>query len=107
MQSESKDPSAHIAQHANFSLERISRLVSDLEQELSMAPDGSPRLDALREEIANLKHTLAKSDEPAHDIEEKLHAMRRNMADFAASVEGEVLKESRYLAELGRILGLV
>lgn len=107
MQSESRNPSASVAQHANFSLERISRLVSDLEQELSKAPDGSARLDALREEIASLKHTLARPDEPQNEIEDRLHAMRHNMADFAASVEGEVLKESRYLAELGRILGLV
>ena len=107
MQSESRNPSTTVAQHANFSLERISQLVSDLEQELSRAPVGSARLDALREEIASLKHTLAKPDEPSKEIEERLHAMRTNMADIAASVEGEVLKESRYLAELGRILGLV
>ncbi len=47
---------------SEFSLERITQLVSDLEQELQAAPPGSAKLDALREEIVVLKRTLAQPE---------------------------------------------
>ncbi len=96
-----------------FSLERIAKLVSDLEQELSGAPADSPKVAALRTEIDALKHTLASAD-PDHDdagagpeLKARLHGTHRNLDDLLASVEGEVLRDTRYLTELGRILGLV
>ncbi len=107
MQFESKDPSPSVAHHAEFSLERISRLVSDLEQELALAPAGSPKLHALHDEIALLKQTLSQPNGPAEDIEQQLHGMREKLSDLAASVEGEVLRDTPYLAEIGRILGLI
>ncbi len=107
MTANSKDPSAPVAQHADFSLERISRLVFDLEQELALAPSSAPGLDALREEIANLKRALASPVDEYHQLEEQLHGMRGKLSDFAASVEGEVLKDTPFIAELGRILGLI
>ena len=45
-----------------FSLERIAKLVSDLEQELSGAPAGTAKVAALRAEIVALKQTLASVD---------------------------------------------
>ena len=106
MQTDSRNPPASTAHHADFSLERISRLVSDLEQELAKAPTASPRLNALREEIDLLKHTLS-SDDQSDKTVEQLHGMRRSLNEFAASVEGEVLKDTPYLTELGRILGFI
>ncbi len=90
-----------------FSLERIASLVSDLEQELSGAPAGSPKVDALRDEIAALKQTLASSDATQPELQSRLHGTHRNLNDLVASVEGEVLRDTPYLTELGRILGLV
>ncbi len=90
-----------------FSLERIARLISDLEQELEAAPPGSPKVDALRAELEDLKRTLASPDRHPPELEERLHGVRSRLDDMIASVEGEVLRDSRYLAELGRILGLV
>ncbi len=90
-----------------FSLERINRLVSDLEQELAAAPPGSPKIDALRAELDDLKRTLASPDGRTPELEERLHGVRGKLDDFIASVEGEVLRDTRYLTELGRILGLV
>ncbi len=90
-----------------FSLERISRLVSDLEQELAGAPPGSPKIDALRAELGDLKRTLASPEGHTPELEQRLQGVRGHLDDFIASVEGEVLRDSRYLAELGRILGLM
>ena len=91
----------------DFSLERIARLVSDLEQELAAAPPGSPKVDALRAEIAALKRTLAGPDGATPELTEQLHGVRGKLSEVVASVEGEALKDTPYLVELGRILGLV
>ena len=89
-----------------FSLDRISKLVSDLEQELARAPAGQPHLDELRAEVAELKQTLNASAHP-DEVAESLHNVRGKLSDVAARAEGEVLKDTPYLAEIGRILGLV
>lgn len=106
MQTDSRNPSATTTPHVDFSLERISRLVSDLEQELAKAPSGSPRLNALRDDIDALKQTLSSTDQSDKTVE-RLHGMRSSLSEFAASVEGEVLKDTPYLTELGRILGFI
>ena len=90
-----------------FSLERIARLVSDLEQELAAAPAGSPKVDALRAEIEVLKRTLASPEAATPELKDQLHGVRGRLNDVVASVEGEALKDTHYLVELGRILGLV
>ncbi len=90
-----------------FSLERIARLVSDLEQELEAAPAGSPKVNALRAEIGVLKRTLASPDGAGPEITEQLQGVRGRLTEVVASVEGEALKDTPYLVELGRILGLV
>ena len=89
------------------SLERISTLVSDLEQELSTAPSDSPRVMALRDELVLLRRTLSASDGEAELLRRRLHGTHGKLDDLLASVEGEVLRDTPYLAELGRILGLV
>lgn len=107
MHPDANEPSPPVTQHANFSLERISQLVSDLEQELAQAPAGAPGLDALREEINALKHTLANSGRAEDDMEQTLHRVRNSLSELASNVENEVLKDTPYLTEIGRILGLI
>ena len=92
---------------SEFSLERIKQLVSDLEQELLTAPTGSAKLDALREEIAVLKRMLQEPEGASGDLDAQLHWIRSKLNEVLASVEGEALKDTPYLVELGRILGLV
>ncbi len=96
-----------------FSLERITQLVSDLEQELSNAPPGSAKIEALRSELDIIKRMLSKPEGQPHDAHEthelnqQLHSLRTQVDELLASVEGEVMKDTPYLAELGRILGLM
>jgi len=92
-------------QEQEFSRERISRLVSDLEQELANAD--IPHAAELREEIATLKQLLAAPSGEEGWIRERLHSIRNTLQDMTAKVEGEVLRDTPYIAEIGRILGLV
>lgn len=97
-------PTTH---HQGFDLERINRLISDLEKELVNAPENIPNLQDLREEIETLKNVLNSPKTKEGWIKEGLHAIRAALQDMAATVEGEVLRDSPYIAEIGRILGLV
>lgn len=102
-----ENPTSQVAQHAGFSLERISRLVSELEQELANAPSDLPNAQELREEIASLKTALASRHDEEGWIRERLHAVRSTLQNISAEVEGELLKDTPYITEIGRILGMV
>lgn len=83
-------------------LARVNRLIADLEEEVAKAPADAPGMQDLRDEIATLKNVLG-SPKTKHDwIEDGLHSVR----DAAQAVKGEVMRESVYIAEIGRILGL-
>ena len=83
-------------------LARVNRLIADLEAEVAKAPPDAPGMQDLRDEIETLKNVLG-SPKTKHDwIEDGLHAVR----DAAQAVKGEVMRESVYVAEIGRILGL-
>ena len=92
---------------SEFSLQRITQLVSDLEQELLAAPPGSAKLDALREEIEVLKRTLEQPEGSSGELSDHLQGVRSRLSEVLANVEGEALKDTPYLVEMGRILGLV
>jgi hypothetical protein len=90
-----------------FNVERINSLISDLEQELAKAPKDDANLQDLREEIETLKNVLSSPKTKHGWIEEGLHSIQAALRKTAATVEGEVLKDSPYIAEIGRILGMV
>jgi hypothetical protein len=88
-----------------WNLERINRLVSDLEQELANAPDRD-EVQRLRQELEILRSALNAS--AGRDVnDEYLHSARSSFQRMSAAVENEVLKDSPYIAEIGRILGMV
>lgn len=101
------DPASQTARHQEFSLERINRLISDLEQELTNAPADNPKVRDLKDEIVTLKEMLASHEEEEGWIKERLHAIHDGLQDMTAKAEWTVLKDSPYIAEIGRILGLV
>jgi hypothetical protein len=61
----------------------------------------------LRDEIETLKQILASPEEREGGIRERLHAIRHALQDLTARAESEVLRDSPYVAEIGRILGMV
>ncbi|HEX2531538.1 MAG TPA: hypothetical protein VHK70_08725 [Burkholderiaceae bacterium] len=87
-------------------LARIRNLVNDLEQEVTKTPDNAPNLLALRKEIATLKNILQSSSQNREWVDERLHTIRNTLQTAAQTVEGEFLRDTPYIAEIGRILGL-
>ncbi len=83
-------------------LDRIHRLIADLAAEVAKAPPDDPGMQDLRDEIQTLRNVLDSPKTKHHWIEDGLHAVR----DAAQAVRGEVMRESVYVAEIGRILGL-
>jgi uncharacterized coiled-coil DUF342 family protein len=90
-----------------FSLERIQNLLSDLEQELVSIPATSARVQALKAEIDALKQTLSSSTSDMPKVAEQLKGTHNALDDLVASIEGEILRDTPYVAEMGRILGLM
>lgn len=92
---------------AETSLDRIKQLVSDLEQALATMPDDSPRIQALKDELYRLRALLGDSDAEPHRLKQHLEGAQNALDDLVASVEGEILRDTPYLTEMARILGLV
>lgn len=92
----------HTPQSPRFDLERVKRLVADLDAEAAKAPDGTPGMQDLRDEIETLKNVLASPKTKHNWIEDGLHAVR----DAAQALKGEVMRDSIVVAEIGRVLGL-
>jgi hypothetical protein len=106
-QPSSNEPS----RNQQLSLERINQLVFDLEQELAKAP-AQPDVARMRAELAVLRHALnahaasaSAADGGGDDVH--LQSARSSFQRMTAAVENEVLRDSSYIAELGRILGMV
>ena len=104
---ENRDQASSVAQDHAFSLDRVRSLVAAMERELANAPADQPNVQALRQEIETLKQVLADGEDQHVLVKEKLHTVRGTLQDMTARVESEVLQDSRYIAEIGRILGLV
>ena len=98
------DPSkeGQVNQAVTYDLARVKRLVADLEAEVTRAPADAPGIQDLRDEIETLKNVLASPKTKHHWIADGLHSVR----NAAQAVHGEVVRESVYVAEIGRILGL-
>ena len=90
-----------------FSLEPIQNLLSDLEQELVSIPDTSIHVQAVKAEIEALKQTLTGNSSDSPKIAQQLQVTHSALDDLVASIEGEILRDTPYVAELGRILGLM
>jgi hypothetical protein len=105
--SEEKNTLSPPSDAQGINLDRVQRLVADLEQELAKAPADNPDLQDLRKEILTLKNVLG-SPRVTHAVAgEELHSVRASLQKMTATIEGEVLKDSPYIAEIGRILGMV
>lgn len=89
-------------ENVKFDVERVNRLVADLAAEVARAPADAPGIQDLREEIETLRAVLNSPRTRDHWIDESLRAVR----DAAHAVRGELVRDSVYVTEIGRILGL-
>jgi hypothetical protein len=87
-------------------LERINRLLSRLEAELQETGSGTPTAQDLKLEIESLRTMIASAQAGNGVSSEKHRSIRDSLQNMTERLEGEVLKDAPYLAEIGRILGL-
>lgn len=86
-----------------FDHQRLLDMVGQFEAELQKLPAGSTEADQLREDIARLRHHLSQPQPHAGQVGDTWHSLRR----AADSLENQVLKDSPYITEMGRIIGLI
>lgn len=80
-------------------LDEVARLIDALEQDLARVQEKSQDVQRLKDEIDTLKNVLRSPVRRHHWVRDALHDIRD-----AAVAEG--IEVSRYVAEIGRILGL-
>lgn len=90
-----------------LSHEQIQRLLADLEQALTEVQADTPGFQTLKATLDDLTRTLAQQQMDSNQVKQQLHNTHKVLDDFIASVEGELLRDTPYLAEIGRIVGLV
>lgn len=90
----------------DLDLERIRRLIDELDAEVANAPGDAAGVQDLKDEIATLRAVLDAPKQKSGWIAEGLHSIGVQLEQSAKSLRGEVLRESVFVAEIARILGL-
>jgi hypothetical protein len=83
-------------------LQQVERLVAALEADLAKVRSGSEDVQALRDEVDSLKQLLDTGrppHEPVHDRLRSIHTLMDTLVDDA-------IQGARYVAEIGRMLGM-
>jgi hypothetical protein len=87
-------------------LEAVQKLVSALEDDLSRLRDGSGDVQKLRDEVDALKELLNAPAPAQPPVQHALHSVRTTLDREWGTAKSEAFTASRYVAEIGRILGL-
>jgi hypothetical protein len=86
--------------------EEVAKLVNAIERDLAQVRKGSSDVQLLRDEVETLKNVLSSPIRRHHWVREGLHALRMAFQEGLETVTADGLKASRYIAEIGRILGM-
>ncbi len=87
-------------------LDAVQKLVDTLEADLSRLREGSGDVQRLRDEVDALKSLLNSPEPPHPPVRDALHGVRSALDREWDSAKTEAFVASRYVAEIGRILGL-
>ncbi|MDB5726935.1 MAG: hypothetical protein JWQ00_140 [Noviherbaspirillum sp.] len=94
------------AHEPQLDLERIDRLLAKLELELQKTGADTPTAQELKMEMETLRAMIESAQAGNGVTTEKHHSIRASFQNMTDRLEGEVLKDAPYIAEIGRILGL-
>jgi len=86
---------------------RLKQLLADLETELQQIPADSLYAASLKRDFAALKLHLELPEANPGILREQIGRTRHSAQELMDTVEGAILKDSPYVAELGRILGMI
>ena len=96
-----------IPEHSGeIDFEEVTKLVHAIERDLAKVQKGSSDVQLLRDEVETLKNVLSSPIRRHHWVREGLHALRMAFQEGLETVTADGLKASRYIAEIGRILGM-
>jgi hypothetical protein len=85
---------------------RINGLIAHLESKLDKLPEDSPGAQDLREEIAALRESLELPEFDAHRVARGLQSIREMLEKGRETVVGEAVRDSTFLIDIGRLLGM-
>ena len=90
----------------DVNLEAAARLVEALEQDLEKVSGDSRDIQRLKDEVETLKNVLNSPVQRHHWVRDGLHGVRDAFENALDNALAEGLAGSRYIAEIGRILGM-
>lgn len=96
-----KDPDAR-----EIDLDEVAKLIEALERDLARVQGKSRDIQRLKDEIDTLKNVLRSPVRRHHWVRDALHDIRERFDDALDAAVAEGIEVSRYVAEIGRILGL-
>ena len=91
---------------SEIDLKEVAKLIEALERDLEKVQSGSKDMQILRDEVETLKNVLNSPVRRHHWVRDGLHGIRQGFENAVDSALAESLEVSRYIAEIGRILGL-
>lgn len=87
-------------------LDEVAKLIEALEIDLQKI-EGKPKdVQRIRDEVQTLKNLLQSPVRRHHWVRDALHGIREGIDEALDTAVTEGLAASRYLAEIGRILGM-
>lgn len=104
--SQSTQPLQNQPREHGIDTEEARRLLDALERDVQGFAGDAPNLEVLKAEIRELRHVLHGDGSTPEQVHTGLHGMRDRLRDFPDELKGDAFRAGRYLAELGRILGL-
>jgi hypothetical protein len=87
---------------APVDLQQVERLVAALEADLAKVRSGSEDVQALRDEVDSLKRLLDTAGPPPGPVNERL----RSIHTLMDTLVDDAIQGARYVAEIGRMLGM-
>lgn len=90
----------------DINLGEVAKLLEALERDLKQVQGGSRDVQVLRDEVETLKNVLNSPVRRHHWVRDGLHAIREGFENTVDTAIAEGLSASRYIAEIGRILGM-
>lgn len=87
-------------------LDAASKLVEALARDLETIPGDATSLQRLKDEVETLRNVLGSPVQRHHWVRDGLHGVREAFHAGLDTAVADALKASRYVAEIGRILGM-